>query len=283
MKPRTAAQRSLLQSPSPQSRVGGGPGPPCTWMCQTSIYRTGVILLASPRVRAVSPGYRVHGDVLTHSECMGDTCERAHVGDPAAHGGACCPGGLPRSPPSQQSQGSRVARYSPGAAKGPPSWPIGFYCSREPTGQVWVPCARLHVGAEAPRSWARQVLAHLALKQEVKGSQEQGRLPELYYLQKIPLARLPLHLPPPARLSLEIVISGPEAAWTRIKARAWRLCLLCPTPETRRQEPEGCLSPDPPANNWDGTCPSSGSGTEHVVKWDHFLEEGLTVAERWPA
>ncbi|XP_051668515.1 uncharacterized protein LOC127482344 [Manacus candei] len=42
------------------------------------------------------------------------------------------------------------------AAKGPPLWPIWLYCSLGPAGQA--PCARLHVGAGAPRSWAGQLL-----------------------------------------------------------------------------------------------------------------------------
>lgn len=152
------------------------------------------------------------------------------------------------------------------AAKGPPWHPVQPHCSPERVGRAQVRCARLLVGAGAPGPWARRGLAHLDITRLSKRYEEarnwEASLSLLSAEDSAGMpTRLPLRvpLPPPARLSLESVISGPEGARSRIKA--WRFSPLCPPrtsskdQETRTRET--CL-PWPPSRQagWDVRAPA---------------------------
>lgn len=120
---------------------------------------------------------------------MGDTCEHTRMGGPH------CPWGLPRSPPSPaelgQQEGSVQLRQAPSCCKGSPFTAHLALLLPGASGAGAV-CEAAHGcrGSQALGQAVFGTLGHHTLKQEVKGSQKQGRLPEFYYLQKIPLAHL---------------------------------------------------------------------------------------------
>ena len=178
-------------------------------------------MLDSPR-----PGQRVPGvgcmgrhSPIASGWCTGGTCEHPHVGDPAAL----------HPLRSQGSRGGSVQpRRAPSRCKGPPF--AANLASLLPGGSgagAGAACeaARGCRGSQAPGQAVVGTLGHHTLKQAVKGSQEQGRLPEFYYLQKIPLARLhgsrcispflPLPGSPWRSLSRDLELHGPGSKLER--------------------------------------------------------------------